>query len=94
MTNDRPPAIIICADVLPDGSWRQLLDGVAPRLIVVSRIADERLWAEALNLGACDLLSNPFSRVELEWTIDSARLALEDDRPVRTKRSGPLAVAR
>ena len=31
-----------------------------PALIVTSRLADERLWAEVLNLGAFDLLSKPF----------------------------------
>jgi DNA-binding response OmpR family regulator len=77
MTSDRPPAIILCADILPDGSWRQLLEWVSCGLIVISRGADERLWAEVLNLGACDLLSDPFTTSELKWSIDSARLAWE-----------------
>lgn len=94
MTNERPPAIVLCADVLPDGSWRQLLEWVGPRLIVVSRIADDRLWAEALNLGACDLLSNPFTKMELEWTIDSARLAWERDRALPSNRSLAQAATR
>src|ERR1039457_6796154 len=31
-----------------------------PPLIVADRLADERLWAEVLNLGAYDLLAKPF----------------------------------
>lgn len=91
MTSDRPPAMILCADALPDGSWLQLLEWAQCRLVVVSRVADERLWTKALNLGACDLLSNPFTRTELEWAINSARLAWERDRAARRKR--PLALA-
>ena len=50
----------------PDGlGWKHLLDeiqnmgGFQP-VIVVSRLADECLWAEVLNLGAYDLLMKPF----------------------------------
>jgi hypothetical protein len=32
--------------------------------IVVSRLADEQLWAEALNLGDWDVLATPFDRSE------------------------------
>jgi len=31
---------------------------------VTSRLADERLWAEALNLGAYDVLAKPFDSTE------------------------------
>jgi hypothetical protein len=48
-------------------------------VIVVSRAGDERLWAEALNLGAHDLLLNPFTEVELGWSLDSVRLEWERD---------------
>ena len=91
MTNDRPPAIILCADVLLDGSWRRLLDSVESSLIVVSRLADESLWAEALHLGACDLLSNPFTSTELEWAVDSARLAWARDHALSCRSSVALA---
>jgi DNA-binding NtrC family response regulator len=32
---------------------------------VTSRAADERLWAEALNLGAYDVLAKPFDPTEV-----------------------------
>jgi DNA-binding response OmpR family regulator len=54
----------------PDGlSWKELLEeiqnmgGFQP-LIVASRVADERLWAEVLNLGVYDLLIKPFDGEE------------------------------
>jgi DNA-binding response OmpR family regulator len=50
--------------------WKELLDEFsaiphAPLLIVTSRLADDRLWVEALNLGAYDVLSKPFDRAEV-----------------------------
>ena len=36
-----------------------------PLLIVTSRLADERLWAEALSLGAYDVLAKPFDPEEV-----------------------------
>jgi DNA-binding response OmpR family regulator len=49
--------------------WRRLLsvtDGGAsrPRVIVLSRLPHERLWAEVLNLGAYDLLMKPLDPAE------------------------------
>jgi DNA-binding NtrC family response regulator len=34
-------------------------------LIVTSRLADDRLWAEALNLGAYDVIAKPFDASEV-----------------------------
>jgi len=55
------PAIVICDRDLADGDWRQLWDilGRAPKppmFIVTSRLADDALWAEVLNVGGYDLL--------------------------------------
>jgi DNA-binding response OmpR family regulator len=36
-----------------------------PLLIVSSRLADEHLWAEALNLGVFDVLAKPFQSEEV-----------------------------
>ena len=65
-----------CLVVLPD----------TPLLIVTSRFADEKLWVEALNLGAYDLLAKPFRRNEVVWSITSAWLHWNDlhDIPAKT----------
>jgi DNA-binding response OmpR family regulator len=71
--------ILMCESRTDAGTWREMLDLLSllsdpPLLIVTSRLADERLWAEALNLGAYDVLSKPYSMsevvrvVSLAWT--------------------------
>ena len=63
---------------LPDGGWKDVLhetrlrDLAAPPVIVVSRLADERLWAEVLNLRGYDVLATPFHADEVLWSISSA----------------------
>jgi DNA-binding NtrC family response regulator len=62
--------IVFCeSDMLP-GIWREMLEHISllpdpPLLIVTSRLADARLWAEALNLGAYDVLAIPFDATEV-----------------------------
>jgi DNA-binding response OmpR family regulator len=62
---------------LPDGTWRDLLRECAsfpapPRLIVTSNLTDDRLWADALNLGAYDVLAKPFRAAEVFRIISLA----------------------
>jgi CheY-like chemotaxis protein len=70
------PVVLCDSDVSP-GSWREMLEHVLgmnrpPFMIVASRFADEQLWAEALNLGAFDVLAKPFHPTEVERTLASA----------------------
>jgi hypothetical protein len=63
------PIVLRDSNPLP-GTWREMLDHVSllpdpPLSIVTSRLADERSWAEALNLGAYDALAKPFDAVEV-----------------------------
>jgi DNA-binding NtrC family response regulator len=72
-------AVVICEGDLGCGSWKDALDairklGKPPLLIVSSMHADEYLWAEALNLGAYDVLAKPFSRAEVTRVVDGACL--------------------
>ena len=60
-----------------------------PVLIVTSRLADEYLWAEALNLGAYDVLAKPFDASEVIRVLYSAWrhwTDLRDRNPVRNPR--------
>lgn len=71
--------VVLCERDLRPGSWVDLLDRlrllpVAPPLIVTSRHADDKLWAEALNLGAYDVLAKPFDQRELVRTVSMAWL--------------------
>jgi DNA-binding NtrC family response regulator len=63
-------SVAICERDLPDGTWLTLLEALSglasrPNLIVCSRLADDGLWAEVLNLGGYDLLLTPFDREEV-----------------------------
>jgi DNA-binding response OmpR family regulator len=60
--------VVICERSLPDGDWKDLL-GKTPRLIVTSRVADEALWAEVLNLGGYDVLAQPFDELEVRQVV-------------------------
>jgi len=78
--------VVVCERDLPPGSWKDVLEQVTilpdpPSLIVTSRLADERLWAEALNLGAFDVLAKPFDGTEAMRVIDAAWRAW--GRPLR-----------
>jgi len=70
------PIILVEQDLAP-GSWRDLLEYSArlpapPLLIVTSLLADEQLWAEALNLGAWDVLAKPFDAQEVCRVVEAA----------------------
>jgi DNA-binding response OmpR family regulator len=64
------PSLIFCEKDLPDGSWKDVFQEAGgldhpPPLVVVSRHADEQLWAEVLNLGGYDVLLKPFDKSEV-----------------------------
>jgi len=69
--------VIVCERDFQDGDWKLLLEEIGrltkpPRLIVASRFADERLWAEVLNLGGHDLLATPFDADEVHRVVSYA----------------------
>jgi DNA-binding NtrC family response regulator len=69
--------LVICEHDLWPGSWTQLLDEIrllslSPFLVVTSRVADDYLWAEALNMGAYDVLAGPFDLTEVTRILSSA----------------------
>jgi DNA-binding response OmpR family regulator len=72
-----PIPLVVCDQDLWPGTWKDLLKRLdclndPPFLIVTSRLADEQLWAEALNLGAYDVLAKPFDTQEVNRTLSSA----------------------
>jgi DNA-binding response OmpR family regulator len=71
------PSLIVCEKDLPDGTWKDVFSQARdmdnpPPVVVVSRHADERLWAEVLNLGGYDVLLKPFDRSEVSRVISMA----------------------
>jgi DNA-binding response OmpR family regulator len=74
---ERAVSIVICERDLPDGTWRDILQALdklcdRPYLIVTSRLADDHLWVEVLNLGGHDVLLKPLDYNEVARVIDSA----------------------
>jgi DNA-binding NtrC family response regulator len=74
-----PTPVVICESELPDGTWKGLLDEFAcmpyaPALAVSSRLADDVLWSEALNLGAYSVLTTPFDMKEVFHVVSCAWL--------------------
>ena len=71
------PWVVVCDEILADGDWRDILGDLQsgphdPPLIVVSRLADDRLWSEVLNLGGYDLLVKPFVASEVTRVVRMA----------------------
>lgn len=71
--------VVLSEKELPPHSWIDILYLVnhvqsAPAFIVTSRLADDRLWMEALNLGAYDVLAKPFNRDEVLRSVSLAWL--------------------
>ena len=69
--------VVVCERDLSPGSWKEVLEEIfnlpdPPPLIVISQLADARLWAEALNLGAFDVLAKPLDCIETTRVFDAA----------------------
>src|SRR5689334_17346304 len=76
---ERQIAIVVCEQNLVPGTWKDLLTPITrlatpPLLIVTSRLADEYLWAEAINLGAHDVLAKPIDIQEFTRIVSLASL--------------------
>ena len=70
-------AVVLCERDLTPVTWIDMLENIRhlphpPSLIVTSRLADERLWCEALNMGVWDVLAKPFNRGEVIHSVKSA----------------------
>ncbi|HWB84912.1 MAG TPA: response regulator [Bryobacteraceae bacterium] len=82
--------LILTEATLPDGNWLNALHLARESLrelqvIVTDPLADAGFWAEALNLGAYDLLPQPFYAPEVRRILYNAcsRLPYEA-RPMAT----------
>jgi DNA-binding response OmpR family regulator len=80
--------IVLTETELPIGSWKDVLDAVRllpvpPSLVVSSKGPDDYLWAEALNLGAFDVLATPLNLTEVTHVFESAWL--RHQQRMRTK---------
>ena len=76
--------VVISESHLPGGhTWKDLLAEVQgmpdpPMLVVADRLADDRLWAEVLNLGGYDVLTKPLDTKEVLHTVSLACRSAHD----------------
>ena len=76
LQRERYDLILTEANLL-DGSWLSVLEmarrePAEPEVIVTDQQADARFWAEALNLGAYDVLARPFYAPEVRRILFNA----------------------
>jgi DNA-binding NtrC family response regulator len=69
--------VVLTEAALPDGNWLDALrlareSPHGPEVIVTDPLADASFWAEVLNLGAYDLLAQPFYEPEVRRILDNA----------------------
>lgn len=88
--------LVLCECGSNPGTWIDWLEYLEslpnpPLLIVTSRLADERLWAEVLNLGAWDVLAKPFDDGEVLRTVQSTLLHYQSSAQVIAKPSSLTA---
>jgi DNA-binding NtrC family response regulator len=77
LMQNRPLPVVLCEQRTGDPSWKNFLEKTGelpqpPCVIITSRIADDYLWSEALNLGAYDVLATPFDAREVMRVLGSA----------------------
>jgi DNA-binding NtrC family response regulator len=70
-------SVILTEAALPDGNWLDVLHLARETpgdtlVIVTDPHADARFWSEALNLGAYDLLTQPFYEPEVRRILYNA----------------------
>jgi DNA-binding NtrC family response regulator len=91
------PIVLFDADITT-GRWREMLDQISflpdpPLFIVTSRLADDHLWAEALNLGAWDVLAKPFDTQEVIRIVSSAWQHWQDRHGIHSGRTAQRRAA-
>jgi len=73
-----PVQVVIVEKEGPGWHWKNVLSDLRqlthpPQLIVTSRNADDRLWAEVLNIGGYDVLPQPLNPDEVRRVVAAAR---------------------
>lgn len=96
LATDTAP-VVVSEACLPDADWQDVFTGLEsapgrPLLVVTSRLADERLWGEVLNLGGYDVLMKPFDHTEVVRVLGLAWLNWRNSRDT-AERKAPAGAA-
>ena len=84
-----PVQVVMAESEHPHWNWKMVLRDLRrlvrpPQLIVTSRLADDTLWAEVLNVGGYDVLARPFQADEVERVVAAARRHFDPPLPLKT----------
>jgi len=95
---EQSQALAVLYDTEGPEHWRQALAQFRrrwpmARVVLVSRLADERMWIEALEAGAYDLLMKPLGPMEILWVVRGALTPALDQIRSATPPMGVLASA-
>ena len=90
-TQDYP--VILCDEFLPDGDWKDVYAlaqtmTIPAHVIVLSRAADDRFWADVLNTGGYDVLAKPLRAEEVLHAIGAAWRHWMDRRRMQNATAG------
>jgi DNA-binding NtrC family response regulator len=77
LLNGKTAPVVITERDLPAANWKDVLDAIRgleepPLVIVISLLADEHLWAEALSMGVYDVLAKPLDQTEVVRVLSLA----------------------
>jgi len=78
--------VVLTEASLEDGGWQDLLNltrALGSELVVTDLWADSRFWAEAINLGAYDLLAQPFQQTEVRRVLAGASARKKEGKVIR-----------
>ena len=72
--------VLLTEASLPDGSWEDVMNvaeeaRLCSTIVVTHPFADARFWADVLDMGAYDLLPQPFCRSEVQRILSNALTA-------------------
>jgi DNA-binding response OmpR family regulator len=90
--------VVISDSHLPDACWQDVLRELQcrrfePVLIVASRLADDALWAEVLNLGGSDVLAMPLQEREVLRSVSLAWRQWQDRLVTGERPAGKVITA-
>ncbi len=92
LNNDNPPRVVFTDEMLPDGTWADIVSTAASahkpvNVIVVGHRFDLRLYAEAIQCGAFDFIAPPLVESDLGFVARCAMgnaLARQNAQPADT----------
>jgi len=89
--------LILTEAKLADGKWEDIMDLVKrthphAEVVVTDRLADARLWADALNEGVYDVLAQPFYSGEVQRVVTNA-LSVPARLSAKRELGSPLGLA-